>query len=105
MNHVFLILKRTFNQKKPAARHNQPILLVEIGSEDDVSDTGFIFHRYENETLCRTGPLPRNRGADIARLGSVRVRNVWIVTRSIPGLSTRFFRPSYAASPSLGAAW
>jgi hypothetical protein len=35
MNHLVLVLKRTFDQKKRAARHYGQVALIEIGHDDD----------------------------------------------------------------------
>ena len=63
MNHVVLILQRSFDEQKSAARHHQPVALVKIGRDDHVGDARLIFHRDEDETFCRTRPLPRDDAA------------------------------------------
>jgi hypothetical protein len=45
VNHVVLILKRTFEQKKPAVRHDEPVAFIEIGRDDHVGDACLIWQR------------------------------------------------------------
>ena len=63
MNHAILILQGSFDNQEFAARDNQTLPLIQVGRDDDIGNAGFIFHREEDETLCRAGPLPRNDAA------------------------------------------
>jgi len=60
MNYPILILQNALRQQKLASHDGQPLPFVEIGRHDDVRNAGFIFHREEDKTLGRTGPLACN---------------------------------------------
>ncbi len=51
VNHSVLILQRTFDPEKPAARDDDAIALKDIRRNDDVGDAGFIFEGKKDEAL------------------------------------------------------
>src|SRR3954464_2739495 len=89
MDDPALVLQRTFNTYKPAARNNHSVLFELIWSEDDVGNAGFVFEREKNKSLCGTRTLPRNhasRHADKIMIRQVRE----IVGRNQAGIAKCF---------------
>jgi hypothetical protein len=60
MNHAVHILQSTFYEEV-GLRHYRDAKCVEfIWHHDDIGNSSFIFEGEENDTLCRSGPLPHN---------------------------------------------
>jgi len=73
MNHTVLVLEWTLDQKKAAARNCDPVALKDVRRKNDIGDSGFIFKRQKNKTLCCARPLTRNHASSHANV-SVRPR-------------------------------
>ena len=58
MNHIVLILERTFDEKEFAACHYQPVTFVEIGCDDHVCDSCLVLHGDEDKAFGGARPLP-----------------------------------------------
>jgi hypothetical protein len=60
MNDAVLILQSPFNEEESASRYDQTIALIEVGRDDHIRNSGFVFHRDEDEPFGCTRPLPRD---------------------------------------------
>src|SRR5580700_7548279 len=57
VNDSILILQRTFDPEKPAARNDNAITLKGIRSNDDIGDAGLIFEGKKDEPFRSAWPL------------------------------------------------
>lgn len=64
MDHPILVLQRSSDAYEMAARYYDPILFEGIGRENNIGDSGFVFEREKDKTLCGSRTLA---GDDAAR--------------------------------------
>ena len=53
VDHAVLILERSFDEQKAAARDHDAVPLEDVRRKNHVGDAGFVFEREEDETLWR----------------------------------------------------
>src|ERR1700744_5020956 len=65
---VVLILQGAFDQQEAAAGDEQAVAVVQVGSNDDIGDAGFVFHGDEDEAFSGARALAgddASGGADV----------------------------------------
>ena len=59
-NHVVYILKAAFDQQESASHDREAILVKDVGRDDRVRDSGFIFETEEHESFSSARTLACN---------------------------------------------
>src|SRR5262245_40425951 len=72
VNHVIDILEGTADEQEFALSDDEAILVQDIGCDDDIRNSRFIFETEEDKAFCCSGALPRNDTAGDAHVSSVR---------------------------------
>ena len=60
VDHAVLVLERSFDAQKPAARDDHAVALENVRRNDHIGNAGFVFEREENKALCCAWPLARD---------------------------------------------
>src|SRR5262245_65273113 len=58
MDDIVDVLKRAFEEKKLSLNDCGAVLFEDVGSDDDVGDSGLVFETEKDETFRGTGTLP-----------------------------------------------
>src|ERR1035437_2794361 len=60
MNHAILVLQHALRQKKLAANNDHALPFIEIGRNDNIRNSGLVFHREEDKAFGGARTLARN---------------------------------------------
>jgi hypothetical protein len=84
---IVLVLKRPFDEKKLTTR-DQPIAIIEIGRNDNISDARLVLHRNEDESFRCARSLTGDDAASHADILSVTAFQEILAERILLRLSS-----------------